>query len=217
MRPVTRISAALGILLAATACGTFDPQPDPNRFFLMTAVPDAHQGSTALEGISIGIGPVWIAPYADQQKLVTRVEPNRVEFAEYERWAESFRTHLIRIVGQEVQNLTGADALYLYPWAGIGNVDLAVELTVFRFERTAAGGAEMELDWQIRLGGTSADPVFVRRDAVLTEPAVGTGENGAIRTEDSVLAMSNMVGRLTSQIAEELVRARGQLPTDSSP
>ena len=117
-------------------------------------------------------------------------------------------------MGQEVINLTGASDVVRYPWGGLERVDLAVELTVYRFERTASGGAEMEVDWQVRLGGSAVHEVFARRDVVLSEPAVPTGPNGEVRTSDSVLAMSTMVARLSSQIAEELVRARSAIPTD---
>ncbi len=208
------------LLLAALAClgcGTFDPQPDPTRFYLMSAIPEESQGTDALAGVVVGLGPVYIAPYVDQQKLVTRMEPNRVEFAEFERWAEPFDDHFIRILGQAVHNRTDPEALLLYPFLSVVEVDVHIEIALFRFDRTADGGAEMEVDWLLRSGGRASDPVLAKDDVVMREDATPTGPNGTLRVEDSVQAMSRLLSRLSERLADELVQHRSRYSAGGAP
>ncbi len=77
---------------------------------------------------------------------------------------------------------------------------------MWRFDRTPEGGADIEVDWIVRDGVTGV--ILASRDARVTEPASGTGANGAVTTEDTVSAMSRAVGRLGEQIAAAIEDVR---------
>lgn len=195
--------------LAVGGCGlNFDPQPNPTRFFLMSAIPaEPPEGSDpVLRGSSLGIGPMSVTPYLDQQKIVTRVDENRVEFGEFERWAEPFGEHFTRVLGQILHNRLGPRELFVYPWIGTHHVDYQVECFIWRFDRTPDGGAEIEVDWILRDGVTGV--ILETRDVNLTEPASGTGADGTVTTDDTVAAMSRAVGRLGEQIAAAIEDAK---------
>ncbi len=207
--------APRGVLVAAAAfavggCGlNFDPQPNPTRFYLMSAIPDAPPPGTGapLVESTLGIGPLEFAPYVNQQKVVTRVEPNRVEFAEFERWAEPFDQHFLRILGQALHNRLGPREVYTYPWIGTRHVDYQVQCFIWRFDRTPDGGAEIEVEWILRDGVTGV--TLASRDVYMTEPAHGTGPNGTVTMDDTVTAMSRAVGRLGEEIADAVREVRG--------
>jgi uncharacterized lipoprotein YmbA len=206
--------ALRGFLVAIAAaavggCGlNFDPQPNPTQFYLMSAIPDSPPAPAdePLRDSSLGIGPFGFAPYLDQQKIVTRVEANRVEFGEFERWAEPFSDHFLRVLGQILHNRLGPRELYAYPWIGTRHVDYQVECFIWRFDRTPDGGAEIEVDWILRDGVTGV--VLASRDVYMTEPANGTGVNGAATTDDTVAAMSRATGRLGEEIARAIREVR---------
>ena len=202
-----------GVLVAATAvvgggCGlNFDPQPNPTQFYLMSAIPDAPpSGALPLRDSSLGIGPINLVAYLDQQKIVTRVGPNRVEFGEFERWAEPFGYHFRTVIGHALHNRLGPREAFVYPWLGTQHVDYQVEFFVWRFDRSPDGGAEIEVDWIVRDGVTGV--TLASRDVFMTEPATGTGANGAVTTDDTVAAMSRAVGRLGEEIADAIRDAR---------
>jgi uncharacterized lipoprotein YmbA len=202
-----------GVLVAATAvvgggCGlNFDPQPNPTQFYLMSAIPDTPPSEVQpLRDSSLGIGPINLVAYLDQQKIVTRVAQNRVEFGEFERWAEPFGYHFQAVIGHALHNRLGPREAFVYPWIGVQHVDYQVEFFLWRFDRTPNGGAEIEVDWIVRDGVTGV--ILASRDEFLTESATGTGANGAVTMDDSVAAMSRAVGRLGEQIAEAIVDVR---------
>jgi uncharacterized lipoprotein YmbA len=183
-------------------CGlNFDPQPNPTQFFLMTASPaEATGGPGLLRGKVLGLGPISLAPYVDQQKIVTRVEPNRVEFAEFERWAEAFDEHFTRILARNLHDLTQPDVVEIYPW--LGSADVRVEVVVWRFDRLPDGGAAIEVDWFVRDGeGTE---IMAHEGVVIEKAPAATGAEGLVRTEDSVRAMSAAVSQLAQDIASAI-------------
>lgn len=214
MRPVVLVPMVVG-LASAAACGTFDPQPDPTRFYLMTASSGAGTADRVLEGLSLGLGPVDFAPYLDQQKIVTRVEAHRVEFGTYERWAEPFGDHFVRILGEELLAQTAIEDVHVYPWLVPEDVDVVVEASVRRFDRTPDGGAELDVAWVIRGGMRPTGAILSQDAAVLREDAAGTGPNGSVRFDDSVEAMSGLMSRLAGRLAQDLIRVRPQLGSGS--
>ena len=74
-----------------------------------------------------------------------------------------------------------------------------MEVNVWRFDRLPDGGAEMEADWFLR--NESGERLFEAQDLVIREPATAAGADGTPRIEDTVRAMSRVVGRLADSIA----------------
>jgi uncharacterized lipoprotein YmbA len=193
-------------ILGAGGCGlNFDPQPNPTRYFLMQAAYDEPVGDTgSLQGLTLGVGPVRFAPYLRQDRLVTRVQKTEVDLARYERWAEPFHEHFVRILGQDLENRTRPERMAEYPWVGLASVDFSVEVFVWRFDRLPDGSVELEADWHVFDGDRLRRS---RADVLIRQPAVATGPDGSVLTEDSVEAMSEAVSQLSAQIAQALESA----------
>jgi len=203
MSRARRFAATL-VLLSLVGCGlNLEPQPNPTRYFLMSAVPSEPTAEPALSDLTIGVGPLWFAPYLTQSKLVTRVDANQVAFAEFERWAEPFDKHVERVLGQTLFNLLAPNWMVPYPWIGSDTPLLRVEASFWRFDRMPDGGTEIEVDWLVR--ETETDEILASGDQVLRAEALGAG--GAVTTDQTVAAMSQALGDLSAILAEAVRQA----------
>jgi uncharacterized lipoprotein YmbA len=197
-----RLAVAIA-LLPLLGCGlNFDPQPNPTQYYLMSAIPSEPTASPAMSDLTLGVGPLWFSPYLRRDKLVTRVEPNEVVFAEFERWAEPFDVHVERVMGQALLNLLAPLWLVPYPWIGSDRPQLRVEATFWRFDRMPDGGAELEVDWLVR--DTETDEILVEGHEVIRGEVTTTGN---IPTDDSVAAMSQALAQLNATLAKAVRQA----------
>jgi len=189
--------------LPLVGCGlNFDPQPNPTQYYLMSAVPSELTTEPALSDLTLGLGPLRFAPYLQQPKLVTRVEPHRVVFAEFERWAEPFDEHVERVLSQTLQNLLAPRWMVGYPWIGSDAPQLRIEASFYQFDRTADGNAEIEVDWLVR--DTETDEILAEGDEALRGEA---GGSGPVDTDQTVAAMSQALGQLSAIIAQAVRQA----------
>ncbi|UCF20957.1 MAG: membrane integrity-associated transporter subunit PqiC [Gemmatimonadota bacterium] len=185
-------SAALG------GCSVLSPQADPTRFFLLTSLAEesAEETGDPLPGITLGLGPVSVAPYLKRNALVTRLGPNQVDFSEVDRWAEPIDAHIALILARDLEVLLGTEEVILYPWYSTRRPDYALELRVLRFERDAGGTAELVASWAVR---------DVEQDETLLERGMSFRESAAANTtEASVAALSRTVASLAGELAADL-------------
>lgn len=183
--------------LFAVACSPLSPQPDPSRFYVLTSLAESGDEPAASRDldISLGVGPVVLAPYLDRATMVTRVGTNQVEFSQIDRWAEPLPGHFARIQATNLGMLLGT-RVFLYPWYSSTQLDYSVEINVLRFERASDGSAQLKARWAIRDGDTGqlVDAQESRFTALIS---AGT-------TEASVVALSEVAADLSREIAKRL-------------
>ena len=80
----------------------------------------------------IGIGPIKLADYLDQSKLVTRTGDNRLVKAEFDLWAGSFKDNLTNVLAENIGFLLPTERIYIYPWRLSAPVDYQIMLDVVR-------------------------------------------------------------------------------------
>jgi uncharacterized lipoprotein YmbA len=185
--------------LWATACG-LGPKADPSRFFILTPAPQIQHSSTRCSPTSttlaVGVGPIQLPDYLDRQELVTRITANRLDVAENDRWAEPLGDNFGRIVAQNLSAVLGSDAVSLYPWPSDVQPTYQVEIEVLRFEPDSARSAELTARWTLRDVPTRA--ILSIKESELTEPLKGPS------TEESVAALSELLGKLSCEIVAGL-------------
>ena len=186
--------------LWVTACGSLGPKADPARFFILTPAPQVHHSSPRCSPTSttlaVGVGPIRLPGYLDRQELVSRSTANRLDVAENNRWAEPLGDNLGRILAQNISALLSTDKVSLYPWPGDLRPTYQVEIEVLRFEPDSARSADLTVRWILRDVPTRA--ILSVRKSELTEPLKGPS------TEESVAALSALLGKLSCEIVEAL-------------
>ncbi len=192
------VLCVLGIMLVG--CSPLSPRPDPSRFYVLTSVAEDQDAIAAdkLE-VTLGIGPITMAPYLDRASLVTRVGPNQVEFSQIDRWAEPLKAHFTRIQVENLQLLLGTQRIHNHPWFSSTKLDYSVEITVVRFESDRTGSAHLLAHWSIKDGNGER---LESRESTIDEAS------GANTRDASVAALSRAAAALSSEIASAIRQLR---------
>ena len=193
MHSSTNVVVTLLVLGALAGC-SLAPKGDPSQFFMLTSA-SATQASVADRDLdlAIGLGPVSVPEYLRRPQMVTRVGPNQISYAEYDRWAQPLDNSLVQVLGENLSSVLGGADIAHHPWFSTTQLDFVVQIEVQRFERDASGAALLTCVWVLK-HGDSGDRVtggqFER-----SEPA----ESEA--TGASVAAQSRLLGMLANEIA----------------
>ncbi len=183
-RSLLTIAAIAFIFLA----GCLGKSPS-TRFYTLTPMSD-HQAVSKSESTarnpSVGIGPVKLADYVDQSKLVTRTSDNRMTVADYDQWAGNFGDNLTNVLAENIGFLVPTDRIYIYPWRRSVPIDYQVVLDVVRFDGELGKDAWLVARWSL-LGGEDKQPLTVSR-ARIREPVSGSGYTALVAAQSRALA-----------------------------
>lgn len=204
-RKCTLLIAMLSIALAA-GCSLLSPQPDPTKFYVLTAIASA--GSTtpvqaSSSHLAIGLGPVKLPDYLAHSEVVTRVAPNRLALSATDRWAEPLDESFRRVLARNLATLLGTDQVMPFPWDPSVALDCKVEVTVEHFERDEAGGTQLAASWIIRDGRDGR--LLLSRQASFAESTSGGMEGAAA-------ALSADLGDLSKQLADAVIELNQSHP-----
>ena len=91
------MAMVLAMLLLA-ACGT----SEPSRLYTLSALPDRSEGAAVARAATpaVGVGPVTLPQYLDRPQIVERTGPNRLEIAEFDRWAGDLKKNLEQVLAR---------------------------------------------------------------------------------------------------------------------
>jgi uncharacterized protein len=204
-----RISSPLlfvGLVLLALAGCTSDK---PTRLYVLTATTD-RPAATSPEGIAVGIGPVTLPKYLDRPQIVTRVEANSLDQANFDQWGGDLNDNITRVVATNLSNLLATDRVSLYPWKDGAPVDYQVTLDVGRFEQDKDGNAVLNVFWSIVNPKDGA--VLLMRRSSYTQPAGALASSDAdnARPYDAqAAAMSRDLALLSRDVTAAIMTLRG--------
>jgi uncharacterized lipoprotein YmbA len=138
------LAAALLTLLLSGCIGGRSPAAD---FYLLTARAAPAQAAPAT-AVSIGVGPVRVAPFLARPPIATHGGGGKLQFADMQRWGEPLDQGIQRVTLQNLALLTGAQPRN-FPWRQSAAPDYAVRLDIFDLDREADGSAVLEAVWQL--------------------------------------------------------------------
>lgn len=200
-------SLAFGLIgLALAGCA----KTEPPSFYLLSSLPapETRTRSTASDQPAIGVGPVTLPMHLDRPQLVTRANPNRLDLAEFDRWAEPLQGMFSRTLAENLSALMGTDLVYVLPRRRLPELDYQVAVEVFRFDWGADGQVNLLARWTI-FADKQSDILLTRR-SLITEPTPpGSGP------EEIVVGLSRAVETLGREIAGDL-QAVAEQSSDSS-
>ncbi|MFS2009030.1 membrane integrity-associated transporter subunit PqiC [Azospirillum sp. CT11-132] len=185
-----RNAALAAPLLVLAAC-----QSTPeSRLYTLAVVPPAGTAQPARSAPQmLALGSLDLPMLIDRPQIVRRIDGNRVETLEFDRWAEPLADGLrSTLAGDLSARLPGTTVL---PTAGSSVADgtAVVAVTVLRFDADATGRVVLDAQWSLSpgTGGRKSGPT---RETVEV-PSAGTGPDAQVR------AMSQAVGTLADRIA----------------
>lgn len=144
----------------------------------------------------VGIGPVKLADYIDESKIVTRTSDNQLAKAEYDRWAGSFKDEFINVLADDIGFLLPTDRIHLYPWRGTVPIDYQVTVDVVRCDGRLGEAAWLEARWSV-LAGPEKKLVKMERSSI--HGPVSGPDYAAL-----VAAQSRAIGMLSQEIVQAI-------------
>lgn len=200
-------SLALALVgLALAGCSGSEPA----NYYLLSNLPapETPIRATSSDQLAVGVGPVSLPMYLDRPQLVGRASPNRLNLAEFDRWAEPLQDMFSRTLAENLSALIGTDLVYVMPRRHMPELDYQVAVEVFRFDRSADGKVKLLARWTI-LADDNATTLLTRRSMII-EPTPPESDPEAV-----IVALSRTVETLGREIARDLQSLAGQATTSS--
>jgi uncharacterized lipoprotein YmbA len=175
----------LATLLAA--CGLTGTSPEP-RFYTLASEPPPPAAASASTYLVV-VGPVTIPQVVDRPQIVTRSAGNRVELAEFARWAAPLRSEIPRVIADNLARLLDGARTATMEQRAAGAPDYRVVIDVQRFD-SSTEGATIQASWSVR----TKDATALAGRSIVTEP--GGAGHAAL-----VAAHSRALGKIAAEIA----------------
>jgi len=177
------------------------------RFYTLSPITEDKamaKSDTPARDTRIGIGPIKLADYLDQSRLVTRTGDNQLEKAEFDLWAGAFKDNLTNVLAENIGLLVPTERIYIYPWRLSEPMDYQVILDVVRFDGDLGKEAWLVARWSI-VGGKDKKLLEVGRSSI-REPVTGSGYDALVTAQSRALA------KLSHEIAEAIHAASRKQP-----
>jgi len=195
--PVALVLVLTALLLGA-GCSLPQAQPDPTRFYVLTA-PAAAPAAEA-DGAVLGLRNLEVAAYLRSRSLIVRKGENEVEFLEFARWGEALDAGLARVLRENLLAAGAAAQVVTVPFPLDQHRDFDVTVRVLACEGRADGAVLFRAAWELWSTGAGAE-VVARGDY---QPA---GLTWDARTETSLVAgLSQAVAGLGAEITAAVSR-----------
>lgn len=152
---------------------TLDPLVPPE-----TAAP-----TTALDPVEIG--PLILPDLYDRPQLVVRVDANRVDILEMQRWAAPLKNEIPRIIAEDLAFLLKPAQVWAYPRTAGLEAGYRIQLDIQRYEMTVGQGATLDALWSVRR--TAGGKLLSGRSQV-KEPARDSGYDALVAAQSRALA-----------------------------
>ena len=195
MKPYSWVYLVVVAVVWLAMSGCFG-KSQPVRFYTLTAVaeiPANVSTQRATRNAAVGIGPIQIADYLDQSKLITRSGDNRLEQAEYDQWAGSFEDNLTHVLADNLGFLVPTEQIYLYPWRTSLPMDYQVSLDIVRCDGRLGDSVRLVARWSV-IFGKEKEVMAVRRSSI--DEMINGNNYDAL-----VAAQSRALAKLSCEIA----------------
>lgn len=198
---LSRLLILGSLVIGSGGCLSGGSSPQVRFYTLSSMDPTATTGSPTRV---IGVGPILFPDYLQRPQIVTRVGANRMEIAEYDRWAEPLEAMFQRILVANVDSLTSDLNVITYPFGGrITRTDYRIVGRVNRFEVDAAGVVTLEVQWVFSTTAEGSDDATLRsRHTSRADPADGYAGVVAAMSEALESCSRELAAYLASAIRE---------------
>lgn len=184
------------VSLLLAACSVRPPQP----LQLYQLSPQASLQAGASLPVAVGLGPLKWPDYLTRRGLITRLDDNRLEVADNERWAEPLEAAFERVLRDNLARRSNPSRLQAWPWPLTEAPEFQVPLEVLQFDTSAQGEVVLRVRWRIM--SREKQMLAAERSSEYRVKAAGLGPAA------SVAAHSEALARLAEDIAGALQAVR---------
>lgn len=172
----------------------------PSKFYTLNATAVRAEKPAGTFGVLVG--PVTVPPSVDRPQMVLTTGPNRVELAEFNRWASPLADNITRVVVGNLGSQLGSLRVAATPIPGFGPAyQVAIQVDQFETflgDSKLPGEARLSVVWTLRdpSGTPAGSGVFAWNEAAPGGDAEGL-----------VAAHSRILEKLSASIAAAIQNA----------
>lgn len=97
----------------------------------------------------IGIGPLDLPAYLDRPQIVTRVNPDELELAELNNWAEPLKDNITRVLAENISRLLCTEEVVIFPWNKSSHIDYQININIIWMDGKLGEKAILATQWAI--------------------------------------------------------------------
>ncbi len=198
----------LGLLVVASgfllsSCSLVpQAQPDPTRFFVLSAMTSASPPVRAGKAPVVHLRPVELATYIKAKPIIVRRGEHEIEFREFARWGEPLELGIGRVLREDLVGRGAAGAVLAAGVRGTeGDPDFTLVVRVLACEGGANGAVYFRAVWELATTGSA--PKVVARGDVQPGDLRWDGKSEAAL----VAQLSKAVGALSDDVAGGIARS----------
>ncbi len=201
-RSARLVSVALASICFAGCVHVGQQQQEPWRLYTLSPLPEPgaeRVASTDTPGSTrpaLGLGPIHLPAYLDQDQIVIRASDNHVTLSDDDRWAEPLEDNIGQVLAHNLSVLLRTDRVRLYPWSARERPVYQLEIDVLSFETDAAGAVHLAARWFLR--DVAGGQTIAEKEAQLAVSGAGTS------AEQSVASLSRALGDFSVAIADAI-------------
>jgi hypothetical protein len=155
------------------------------------------KGSMGSEGPSIGVGPITVPEYLKRREMVLNRSANRLDLADFDRWAEPLDAGILRVTALNLSLLLKTQQVQTFPWRRSNLPGFGVSIAVIQFSMKGKQ-ALLVAEWTITNPATG--DALAQHISHLETTASG-GE-----PEDVAAAYSDLLKELSEEIAATITQ-----------
>ena len=180
----------LAALVSVAGCGT----PAKLNYYTLSAQPASPPAvASASRPLNVYVGPITIPEAVDRPQMVMRIDANRVELVELERWAEPLKAAIPRFIADTLARELATSTVMSSRQSATLTFDYRVAVDVQRFD-FSADGAAIDALWTIRTASDAA-------------PRTGRSEAREPTAARDPQAMAAAHSRALEKVAREIAAA----------
>lgn len=177
----------------------------PTRFYMLSSMADdksSVEGKSATHDLAISIGPVRLADYLNQSRIVTRTGANKMAKADFDQWSGSLQNNVINVLADNIGRLLGTEKIAAHTWRSFITIDYQVAVDIVRLDGQPGDKAVLEAGWIVSKGKDNS-VIDIKRSTIL-EAVDAPGYEGL------AAAQSRALGTLSTEIARSIREAASQ-------
>ena len=142
------------------------------------------------------VGPVSVPERVDRSQMVVQLGSNQISQVEDQRWAESLRSAIPRVVSSNLsRQLHGASVSVSSDGAADPQAKYKVAIDILRFDSRLGDAIMLEARWRIQTAGAAPQT----GNTLLREPTGGAGYDNIAAAHGRALAsMSQQIAKVIS-------------------
>ena len=167
---IKNLTVVLGFMGLLTAC-TGSP---PVHYYTLNLEAEAGSPRSIADqsSLAIAVDHISIPEVVDRPQMVLQSGSNQVRLVDDHRWAESLKSEIPRVVGDNLSRLLMTKMVWSYPQVAKGPVDYRVFIDIRRFESTRGSAVSIDTLWTIQPQSTDGAVPKTGR-SIAQEPVVG--------------------------------------------